>query len=110
MDISASKKRKLCHEEDEEEDEAKMEKFFALVRSIRENRDRWIGRKNKRSGNKKEEINRAVAVWRPTFQIEDFVGDEEAKRRNSDPSGSKSKSCGGEQEEPEKGIDLRLSL
>ncbi|XP_027367741.1 uncharacterized protein LOC113873689 [Abrus precatorius] len=117
MDISASnssKKRKICREEGEE-DEAKMETFFALVRSIRETRDRWIGfrsgeGKNKRSN--KEETR--VTVWKPTFQVEDFA--EQVQNGNRDPSlglledASRSKECGKEEEDAEKGIDLRLSL
>lgn len=44
MESCSSKKRKLCHgDEEEDSDEEKMEKFFALVKSIREARDRLKG-------------------------------------------------------------------
>lgn len=127
---SSCKKRKTCREDDEEEqeDEAKMEAFFALVRSIRESRDRWISlrsghRENKRSksvslDNKEENRNRVVAVWKPTFQLEDFaeeVTTNDHKCKHPEPSvallggASRSNNCAKE-EDAEKGIDLKLSL
>ncbi|XP_058742717.1 NRR repressor homolog 3-like [Vicia villosa] len=118
MEISgSSKKRKIiCSEEDEEkqrEEEAKMETFFALVRSMRETRERW---KNKVSEDVKEK-NR-VAVWKPTFQLEDFAeegaADHSDRCRNKDPrvgilEGLSTKSDNKE-DDAEKGIDLKLSL
>jgi hypothetical protein len=118
MEISGSKKRKLtCIEEDEEE--AKIETFFALVRSMRETRDRW--NKNKMSENVKEE-NRVVSVWKPMFQLEDFMEDQDAddqcrkRKQNRNPTldgGSTSNdiNCANNKEDDaEKGIDLKLSL
>nr|KYP56134.1 hypothetical protein KK1_002368 [Cajanus cajan] len=115
---NSSKKRKVCQVEEEDE-EAKMETFFALVRNIRDTRDRWIGLRSGDSKLKKGEIMRGkeeskVGVWKPKFQLEDFA-DEEARCGNSDPSlalvgdASRSKTCGKE-EDAEKGIDLSLSL
>ncbi|BAT95245.1 hypothetical protein LR48_Vigan02g150400 [Vigna angularis] len=110
---SSSKKRKLvCREEDEE---AQMETFFALVRNIRETRDRWMGlksgdRRSKRGEIMRKEENNMVGVWKPTFQVEDFA-DEEARQRKSasDPSASQREDCE-KKEAAEKGIDLSLSL
>lgn len=95
----SNKKRKIrCEEEDEE---AKMETFFALVRNIRDNRDRWIGNKRgKIITAKEEEENR---VWKPTFQLEDFADEKTTL------GASQSKTCDKE-EDAEKGIDLKLSL
>ncbi|CAK8572679.1 unnamed protein product [Lathyrus sativus] len=119
MEISgSSKKRKIiCCEEDEEkekEDEAKMETFFALVRSMRETRDRW---KNKMNEDLKEK-NRIVGVWKPTFQLEDFAeegADQSDRCRNRDPrveiiDGVSTKSNNDKEDDAENGIDLKLSL
>ncbi|AES61599.1 hypothetical protein MTR_1g086430 [Medicago truncatula] len=82
MEINGSKKRKICNEElDEEkqkEEEEKIETFFALVRNMRETRDRW---RNKMSENIKEE-NRVVGVWKPTFKLEDFAEEGASKSNN----------------------------
>jgi hypothetical protein len=125
MEISGTKKRKLtCIEEEDdeqkqEEEEAKIETFFALVRSMRETRDRW--NKNKMSENVKEE-NRVVSVWKPMFQLEDFMEDQDAddqcrnRKQNRNPTldgGSTSNdiNCANNKEDDaEKGIDLKLSL
>lgn len=118
MEISgSSKKRKIiCCEEDEEkqkEDEAKMETFFDLVRSMRETRERW---KNKMNEDRKEK-NRVVAVWKPTFQLEDFAdaADQSDRCRNRDPrveilEGVSTESNNNKEDDAEKGIDLKLSL
>lgn len=105
MEISASKKRKICNEElDEEkqkEEEEKIETFFALVRSMRETRERW---KNKMSENIKEE-NKVVGVWKPTFKLEDFAEEGGASKNNNI-------NCANilEEDDTEKGINLKLSL
>ncbi|GAU40593.1 hypothetical protein TSUD_36100 [Trifolium subterraneum] len=118
MEISGSKKRKLtCIEEDEEE-EAKIETFFALVRSMRETRDRW---KNKMSSENVKEENRVVSVWKPMFQLEDFMEDRDVnkcrnRKQNQNPtldgaSTSNDVNCANNKEDDEeKGIDLKLSL
>ncbi|KAK7344352.1 hypothetical protein VNO77_13866 [Canavalia gladiata] len=113
MDISAgnsSKKRKIYHEEDDE-DEAKMETFFALVRSIRETRDRWMGFSSGDRNNKTSKEQNRVTVWKPTFQLEDFA-EEQGQHGNQLLAGaSQSKKCCKEEEDAEnKGIDLKLSL
>lgn len=119
MEISgSSKKRKIiCSEEDQEkqrEEEAKMDTFFSLVRSMRETRERW---KNIVSEDVKEK-NRVVAVWKPTFQLEDFAEEGAVNHsdqyRNNDPrvgilEGLSTKS-GNKEDDAEKGIDLKLSL
>ncbi|XP_061373642.1 NRR repressor homolog 3-like [Gastrolobium bilobum] len=125
MDISdsnSSKKRKIHREKDEEEqeqeqeqeDEAKMETFFALVKSIRESRDRWISfrsgdhSKNKMSKNIVNKEENRVEVWKPTFQLEDFA-QEDLSVTLLAGSSSQSNNCHKE-EDAEKGIDLKLSL
>ncbi|GAV73379.1 hypothetical protein CFOL_v3_16865, partial [Cephalotus follicularis] len=76
-----SKKRKMGHEEEEEE---AMEKFFALIRSTREVRERLLQGSKELKGemNKKvEEEKLQVATWYPSFQPEDFM--EDAKLKSS---------------------------
>ncbi|RDX73333.1 hypothetical protein CR513_47071, partial [Mucuna pruriens] len=86
---NSSKKRKMCREEDEDE-EAKMETFFALVRNIRDTRDRWVNLRSGDSQNKRGKIitgkeENGIGVWKPTFELEDFA-DEQARYLNKDPS------------------------
>ena len=105
MEINGSKKRKICNEElDEEkqkEEEEKIETFFALVRNMRETRDRW---KNKMSENIKEENKVVVGVWKPTFKLEDFAEEGASKSNNIN--------CVNiiKEDDTEKGINLKLSL
>lgn len=80
-----------------------METFFALVRNIRETRDRWMGLKSGDRRSKRKEENNMVGIWKPTFQVEDFA-DEEARQRKSQRENCEKK------EAAEKGIDLSLSL
>lgn len=113
-----SKKRKIYGEEEDEEkqeEEAKMETFFALVRSMRETRERWI---NSRSGNDtdgkntitaRKEENR-VDVWKPTFELEDFAEEDADQHQNLKPPTAESNNCA-EKDDAEKGtIDLKLTL
>ncbi|KAA8543005.1 hypothetical protein F0562_021500 [Nyssa sinensis] len=84
MEGPASKKRKVCHDEAfEEDDEQKMEKFFALIRSIRETSEYIMNGSNElqnKSDNKKkmkkvDDEEKSKAVWKPSFQREDFAED-----------------------------------
>ncbi|GFY94619.1 hypothetical protein Acr_10g0000040 [Actinidia rufa] len=63
-----SRKRKMENEEDEEEE---MEKFFALVRSTKDVRERL--NKSQEGEKKKGEEEKPVRVWNPSFQPEDFM-------------------------------------
>ncbi|KAG8369042.1 hypothetical protein BUALT_Bualt15G0109200 [Buddleja alternifolia] len=106
------KKRKIlefdCQEENEEE---KMEKFFALIKSTREVRQQMVvAGQNKEiaAGDKPQ----SAAAWNPTFTPEDFMegppspptavavpgpSTEEEKQESGDKNG-------------EEGLDLNLSL
>ncbi|CAK7348490.1 unnamed protein product [Dovyalis caffra] len=122
----ASKKRKLCHDDlDEENEEEKMEKFFALIKSIREARDRMMNgsdpalklekdttnRKRKLEGEQKQ-----VTVWKPSFQREDFM--EETEKLRDPPAAvvstfadsSQGKEVIPEKDEHKESLDLNLSL
>ncbi|KAK7392203.1 hypothetical protein VNO78_20633 [Psophocarpus tetragonolobus] len=120
MEMGASnKKRKLACREEDEEDEAKMETFFALVRNIRDTRDRWMGlmscdANSNRGKNKiitaKEDNHNTVGVWKPTFQLEDFA-DDQASQPSFALSAAASQTKNTRKEEvSERGIDLKLSL
>lgn len=73
----ASKKRKVFDAADDDDDhvdddeEEKMEKFYALVNTIREARERFINinKKSKIDDHEKKD----VVVWKPSFQREDFM-------------------------------------
>lgn len=60
---------------EEASEEEQMEKFFALIKSTKDMRDRL-------SKEKKEEKAKGT-IWNPTFQPEDFIDDEELARLHS---------------------------
>ncbi|KAK4273374.1 hypothetical protein QN277_021790 [Acacia crassicarpa] len=60
------RKRKLENNEEESEEE-KLEKFYELIRSTKDVRDRLAHNKDKEEKDK--------GVWRPKFQPEDFIDD-----------------------------------
>ncbi|XWS46515.1 hypothetical protein CRYUN_Cryun14cG0073600 [Craigia yunnanensis] len=117
---SASKKRKISHDDDDEEE--KMEKFYALIKSIREARDRLIMNKeaadhqSKTKKQKLEEDQKQVVVWKPSFEREDFM--EEADQVKKPPvmsfasssSQSKEGSDNNQKQEVKEELDLSLSL
>ncbi|KAB5527334.1 hypothetical protein DKX38_021181 [Salix brachista] len=84
----ASKKRKLFHDDLDEEE--KIEKFFALINGIREARDRLMNapdlalklEMDTSNGNKRklEEKKKQFTVWKPSFQREDFMEETEILR------------------------------
>ncbi|OWM80026.1 hypothetical protein CDL15_Pgr010004 [Punica granatum] len=92
------KKRKISDvdpkdEERDEDDDEKIEKFFALIRTMREARDRLsaapsiIGDGSTPSQRSKtEEARKPVSGWKPIFKIEDFVQD--SQRIGNDPNGA----------------------
>ncbi|KAJ9180367.1 hypothetical protein P3X46_008625 [Hevea brasiliensis] len=94
----------------EEDDEVKMEKFFALIRSSRD-----LMRKDPNESKEKEEKKpEAAAAWNPSFQPEDFIQDI-FKDSQTDPGPSKTaedeqEKQKKEEEEGDNGLDLDLSL
>ncbi|XVF05912.1 hypothetical protein REPUB_Repub06bG0002600 [Reevesia pubescens] len=126
---SGRKKRKMGNgeEKDIEEEEEKVEKFFALIRSTREMRDRL---RNVPNGSKEEELEKkklqeeksvAAAVWNPTFQPEDFMEEDSKSKINhplvvndAGPSSKREQEQEQEKETNEEGedtgLDLNLSL
>ncbi|KAJ9187920.1 hypothetical protein P3X46_003331 [Hevea brasiliensis] len=114
-------KRKLSihdDQDDEDNEEVKIEKFFALIRSIREARDRLINGsdylKQETDSNKKkrklEEENVQVAVWKPCFQPEDFMEESEARNPRAAMVDTSKRNEVPEKEEAKEELDLRLSL
>ncbi|XP_059439798.1 uncharacterized protein LOC132172335 [Corylus avellana] len=135
---TATNKRKISHDiedhhqEEEDDDEQKIDKFFALIKNLREARDRLMSGssafnggddQNRRLKRKVGEEKLAV-VWKPSFQREDFMAPEEAAAaavavaapfKNPPPVtallvGSSSQRGGGNKENDTEGLDLRLSL
>ncbi|KAK8326470.1 hypothetical protein V6Z11_A11G117800 [Gossypium hirsutum] len=118
---SASKKRNISRDDDEEEEE-NMEKFYALIKSIREARDRWIINNPSSAENTKKrkllEEEKKVVAWNPSFQREDFMGEADKLKKlppNLTSIGSTSQSKQGgddndQKEEVKDELDLNLSL
>ncbi|XVF41727.1 hypothetical protein PTKIN_Ptkin01aG0303100 [Pterospermum kingtungense] len=124
---SGRKKRKMGDKNDDDEEEKEVEKFFALLRSTREMRDRLrkvpnIGSKEEEDKKKQEEKS-VSAIWNPTFQLEDFMDGSNSKSKNplvvNDAEGPSSKIEKEKEKEKEKeakeggedsGLDLKLSL
>ncbi|CAL5399272.1 unnamed protein product [Camellia sinensis] len=101
-----SRKRKVGKDEDEEE---KMEKFFALIRSTRDVRKRMVItdiEEEKKKKKKGEEEKLPVGVWNPSFQPEDFMeGGGGSQASLAGPSKRQDETL-----EEDKGLDLKLSL
>ncbi|KAK7344296.1 hypothetical protein VNO77_13739 [Canavalia gladiata] len=106
------RKRKI--EKEEESEEQQMEKFFALIKSTKDVRDRL---------SKEKEEEKAKSVWKPMFQPEDFIDDEELVRINvlhppaAGPSGkdtvekeSAEAAQNGNKKKARDDLDLTLSL
>ncbi|MBA0715109.1 hypothetical protein Golax_014031 [Gossypium laxum] len=130
---SASKKRKISRDDDEEEEE-NMEKFYALINSIREARDRLIinnpssaenvnkgGAADDQRETKKRKLleeDKQVVAWNPSFQSEDFMEEADKLKKlppNPTSIGSTSQSKQGgddndQKEEVKDELDLNLSL
>lgn len=94
----------LPYDDDEEE---KMEEFFALIRSIRATKEGMRKEANESKEKKREEDNRK-AVWTPTFEWEDFMQEMEFKSpvifsnfSNDEKGGEKTKGL--------ESLDLNLS-
>ncbi|CAK9155333.1 unnamed protein product, partial [Ilex paraguariensis] len=106
------RKRKMGNEEENEE--AKMEKFFALIRSIREVQERMTrGLGKSKEAEKKATKEKAVQVWTPSFRPEDFMEEAPSRGPQTDISGSsdtQNKIKEDDKEDGGDGLDLKLSL
>ncbi|GFZ09623.1 hypothetical protein Acr_21g0002220 [Actinidia rufa] len=104
--------------ENEEDEEEEMEKFFALVRSAKDVRERL--NKSQEEEKKKDEGEKPVGVWNPSFQLEDFMeGDYKSKDTPqaslAGPSKREDESHETKEEDHKEGgggdrLDLNLSL
>jgi len=54
-------------ENEEENEELKMERFFALIKRTKDVRDRLY------TGNKKMDEEKERSIWNPKFEVEDFI-------------------------------------
>lgn len=119
------KKRKMEKDEEQEDDEEKsVEKFFALIRSTREARDRLLGhgdaskQQEKKQGEEEGKEKAMMGTWTPTFRLEDFMGGSQAKGAKDFPGVQAGPSERKEEEKEESkegngggsGLDLNLSL
>ncbi|KAF7804959.1 NIM1-interacting protein 1/3 [Senna tora] len=94
-------KRKVCKLQEEEEEEAKVEKFFALIENIRERGD-WLMKSGngRRKGNK-----RSKKLVQPTFELQDFA---QYHKQQTTLSHTKTKPTA--DDDPHQPIDLKLRL
>ncbi|KAF5733447.1 hypothetical protein HS088_TW17G00991 [Tripterygium wilfordii] len=88
---SSSKKRKIIHQDRHDsnniDDEEKMEKFFALIKSIRDARHRLTNGPDASADDAADggdDGKKRKVVWKPSFQREDFM-DEAARELKDDP-------------------------
>ncbi|KAK8588173.1 hypothetical protein V6N13_087119 [Hibiscus sabdariffa] len=122
---SASKKRKMSHADDEN-----MEKFYALIKNIREARDRLItsaaaepeivqkdaaddrSETKKRKLEEYKENQEAVGALNPSFRREDFK--DEADNKPKEPpmsfAGTSQSKAGSDHNDRKEELDLTLSL
>ncbi|KAB1202654.1 Protein NIM1-INTERACTING 1 [Morella rubra] len=103
--------------EDDEEDQVKMEKFYALIRSFREARNYYkrkelneLEKKNKNKKMKRVGGDEQPSSWVPKFEREDFTEDVEFRRPPlifpSPCNKEENKKAG----EDEGDLDLKLTL
>ncbi|XWS76697.1 hypothetical protein CRYUN_Cryun01aG0200000 [Craigia yunnanensis] len=121
-----TKKRKISHDDDEDEEEEEMEKFYALIKSIREARDRLImnnssaeivskeAAEQSKTDKRKLEEEKQVVVWKPSFQREDFMEETDQLKKPPMSFASTSQTKEGtdndQKEEVKEELDLTLSL
>ena len=103
--------------ENEEDEEEEMDKFFALVRSVKDVRERL--NKSQEGEKKKGEGEKPVGVWNPSFQLEDFMegGDKSKGTPQASLAGPSKREDETREEDPNGGgggggdrLDLNLSL
>ncbi|KAJ8899004.1 hypothetical protein K2173_008827 [Erythroxylum novogranatense] len=99
------KERELCHRDyGEETEEEKMEKFFAIIRSMREVRDSLMtngfdvptlkketadgSRKKRKVEDSDKTPPRGVGAWKPTFLHEDFISESDIDKTKGPVGGA----------------------
>ena len=99
------------------EEEEKVDKFFALIRSTREMRDRLRNVPNgskEEEEKKKQEEKSVAAMWNPKFQPEDFMEDSKSKNplvvKDADPSSKREQEKETKEGGEDSSLDLKLSL
>ncbi|XVE77509.1 hypothetical protein DITRI_Ditri13aG0068500 [Diplodiscus trichospermus] len=118
--MATEKRAHVCNGEDEEQDDEKIEKFFALVRNFQEERNRRKDELRLRGGeesvkNKRQSKIRRLddeqSSWVPTFEWSDFTEEIEFRRPPIIfPGPYKKKDEKKKQEEEDDGLDLKLTL
>lgn len=129
--VISRKRKRSCHViyDEKEDEEEKIDKFYSLIKSIREARDRLINMKGSSDHDhvfNKELINipinkepKQIQVWKPSFQREDFMEDDHDhadKFMIKTPllmvptSSSPTLEASAQKEEIREGLDLKLSL
>lgn len=120
--MEREKSKAYSNGEDEEQEDEKMEEFFALIRNFQEARDRRRNElKQKETKTEKRENkvrrlnNNEQPSWVPSFEWADFNGEIEFRKppiiypapHNSDDDNKKKQQHDDEEED---GLDLKLTL
>ncbi|GAB4855673.1 hypothetical protein Ancab_024295 [Ancistrocladus abbreviatus] len=116
--MEGDRKKRRVVREDEEDEDVKMEKFFALIKNSWDLRGSLLGGEQSRDGGKKkaeDEQRQSAPIWRPCFEPEDFglnvllKGDPTAEACPSRGQKENGKESEGN-ENGGSGLDLNLSL
>ncbi|KAK2996742.1 hypothetical protein RJ639_025444 [Escallonia herrerae] len=117
MDGERRKRKIEQNEQEEDDEEGKMAKFFSLIRSTKEVRERIMGgaaavgksREEQKLGNEEK----PASTWHPKFRLEDFMEDGQGQPSRVVHASRSKGEKGGKHDEKEKegdGLDLKLSL
>ncbi|PON66576.1 NIM1-interacting protein [Trema orientale] len=114
-DEGEEEKVKQDHDDDDEdEEEEKIEKFFAIIKRLREARTSIANCLHEFEVSNKDakKVRVHAPAWTPVFELEDFAGPEKDDNAGTSYRFSMKKAIGVEKEEEreEKGLDLNLTL
>ena len=115
--MATEKRVHVCNGEDEEQEDQKMEQFFALIRNFQEARNRRKDElrqrdekiKNKRQ-NKIRRLDDEQSSWIPTFEWEDFTEEIEFRRPPIIFPTPYNKKDDNKKQEEDDGLDIKLTL
>ncbi|CAI0551887.1 unnamed protein product [Linum tenue] len=103
---NSSPKLALLEAEHEERDDEKIDKFFAIIKRLREARHGSSSSLRHMEAQRAKKAKKIQAPWTPSFQLEDFAGF--AGLRTVEPIASSEREVCAQEEKHE--IDLNLAL
>ncbi|XWS76696.1 hypothetical protein CRYUN_Cryun01aG0199900 [Craigia yunnanensis] len=115
--MATVKRSQVCNGEDEEQEDQKMEQFFALIRNFQEARNKRkneLRQREEKINNKKQNKIRRLddeqSSWVPTFEWSDFTQEIEFRRPSIIFPTSYNKKEDKKKSEEDDVLDLKLSL